>query len=92
MIQISLCICVVWSESSLGSFWIAKDAKFLHRDKKDANQTAWMSEGTFYHVATQMYIQYNNYTNIQFNQVLLQEKIFAHQPELKSSKTLRYMQ
>ena len=28
--QISLCIRAVWSESSLGAFCIAKDAKFLH--------------------------------------------------------------
>ena len=27
-IQISLHICAIWSESSLGTFWIAKDAKF----------------------------------------------------------------
>ena len=29
-IQISLHIRAVWSESSLGAFWIAKDAKFLY--------------------------------------------------------------
>ena len=34
-IQISLRICTVWSESSLGTFWIANDAKFLHADKED---------------------------------------------------------
>ena len=35
-ILISLCIWVVWSESSLyGAFWIAKDAKFLHADNGD---------------------------------------------------------
>ena len=28
-IQISLRIRAVWSESSLGAFWIAKDAAFL---------------------------------------------------------------
>ena len=26
---------VVWSESSLTSFWIAKEAKFLHTDNED---------------------------------------------------------
>ena len=34
-IQISLCIHAFWSESSLGTFWIAKDAKFFHVDNKD---------------------------------------------------------
>ena len=34
-IQISLRIHAVWSESSLGIFWIAKDAKFLHAANKD---------------------------------------------------------
>ena len=39
-IQIRLHICAVRSESLLGTFWIAKDAKFLHRDNKDSDQTA----------------------------------------------------
>ena len=34
-IQISLGIHSVWSESSLGTFWIAVDAKFLYVDKDD---------------------------------------------------------
>ena len=34
-IQISLRIRAVWSESSLGAIWIAKDAKFLHADNED---------------------------------------------------------
>ena len=33
--QVSLHIHAVWSESSLGIFWIAKDANFLHMDKGD---------------------------------------------------------
>ena len=41
-IQISLCIRSVWSESSLGVFWIAKDAKFFHADNEDSNQTTGM--------------------------------------------------
>ena len=41
-IQISLRIRAVWSESSLGAFWIAKDAKCLHGDYEDSNQTARM--------------------------------------------------
>ena len=41
-IQISLCICFVWSESSLGACWIVKDAKFLHADNEDSGQTAQM--------------------------------------------------
>ena len=36
-IQISLRIHVVWSESSLGPFWITKDAKFLHADNEDSD-------------------------------------------------------
>ena len=41
-IQISLCICTVWSESSLGTFRIAKDAKFLYAENKDSDQTVHM--------------------------------------------------
>ena len=65
-IQISLRICAGWSESSLGAWWIARDAIFLHADKEDwsdcANAQAdlslplaHMSGGTFSHVATQMF-------------------------------------
>ena len=39
-IQISLRIRAVWSESSLGAFWIDKDVdKFLHADNEDSDQT-----------------------------------------------------
>ena len=41
-IQISLRICAVWSDSSLGAFGIAKYAKFLHADNEDSDQTARM--------------------------------------------------
>ena len=41
-IQIRLRISAVWSESSLGAFWITKDAKFLHTDNEDTDQTAQM--------------------------------------------------
>ena len=34
-IQISLRIRAVWSESSLGAFWIAKDEKSSHADNGD---------------------------------------------------------
>ena len=34
-IQIRLRIRAVWSESSLGAVWIAKDAKFLTADNED---------------------------------------------------------
>ena len=46
-----------------GTFWIAKDSKFLHADNEDSDQTAqadlslcWalMSEGTFSHVTAQI--------------------------------------
>ena len=33
----------VWSESSLGTFWIAKNAEFLLADNEDLDQTARMS-------------------------------------------------
>ena len=39
-IQISLRSRAVWSESSLAAFCIAKDAKFLHTDNEDTDQTA----------------------------------------------------
>ena len=32
----------VWSESSLGALWIAKDSRFLHADKEYSDKTAWM--------------------------------------------------
>ena len=35
--QISLRIHAVWSESSLGAFWIAKGAKLFYADNKDIN-------------------------------------------------------
>ena len=57
---------IVWSESSLGTFWIAK---FPHADKKtfwsdcmDADLSlcwAHMSEGMFSHVAAHLYKQCN---------------------------------
>ena len=34
--------CAVWSESSLGTFWIAKNVKFLHAGNEDPDQTARM--------------------------------------------------
>ena len=33
--QISLCICPVWSESSVCAQWVSKDPSFLHADSKD---------------------------------------------------------
>ena len=41
-IQISLRIRAVWSESSLRAVWIAKDAKSLHADNEDSDQTVRM--------------------------------------------------
>ena len=52
-IQINLRIRALRSESSLGAFLIAKDAKFLHTDNEDSDQSdlsllwAHMIEGTF---------------------------------------------
>ena len=39
-IQVSLHIRTIRSESSLGTTWMAKDAKLLHVDKEDSDQTA----------------------------------------------------
>ena len=39
-VQIRLHICAVWSEPSLGAFWISKDTKLLHADNEDYNQIA----------------------------------------------------
>ena len=36
-IQISLRIRAVWSESSLGAFWLAKVKNFLQEDNEDAD-------------------------------------------------------
>ena len=41
--QISLGIRQVWSESSLGTQWVAKDPSFLHTDSEDSDQTGPMS-------------------------------------------------
>ena len=41
-IQIRLRIRAVWSESSLGALWIAKDAKFLHANNENSDLTAQM--------------------------------------------------
>ena len=41
-IQITLRISAVWSESSLGAFWIAKDANLLHADNNDIDQATRM--------------------------------------------------
>ena len=40
--QISLGIHPVWSESSLGVQWVAKDPSFLHADTEDSDQTGRM--------------------------------------------------
>ena len=40
--QISLGIRPVWSDSSLGAHWVAKDPSFLHADGKDSDQTGQM--------------------------------------------------
>ena len=52
--QISLRIRAVWSESSLGAFWIAKDATFLHAGSEDSDQTAHISEGTLSDVSVHL--------------------------------------
>ena len=65
-IQISLRIRAVWSESSLGAFWIAKDAVSSRGQRRlwsdcahaqaDLNlRWAHMSEGTFSHIRALRY-------------------------------------
>ena len=60
-----LCICAVWLESSLGTFWITKDAKCLCADNEDLSDCAavqfdlslyWApySKGNFSHVASHL--------------------------------------
>ena len=39
---INLRMRTVWSESWLGVVWITKDAKFLHADNEDTDQTTQM--------------------------------------------------
>ena len=41
-VLIRLRVRAVWSESFLGAFWIAKDAKFLHAYNENSVQTTWM--------------------------------------------------
>ena len=56
-IQIRQCIYAVWSDSSQGTFWTDKDAKFLHEVYKDSGDAqadlslcrAHTSEGMFSH-------------------------------------------
>ena len=40
--QIGLGICLVWTESSLSTQWVAKDPSFLHADNEDSRQTGRM--------------------------------------------------
>ena len=35
------CICAVWSKSSLGAFWLAKDTSFFHADKRLRGRAVW---------------------------------------------------
>ena len=68
-IQISLHIGAVWSESLLGTFWIAKNAKFLHADIEGSDHSGQMlrliwvftgciSESMFSYFADQIVFQY----------------------------------
>ena len=69
--QISMRLRAVWSESSLGAFWIGKDAKFLHEgneDWTDCTQTqadlslrrAHTSQDIFSYVAVLLMIRKQN--------------------------------
>ena len=40
--QISLGICPVWAESTLCTYWVAKDPSFLRAGSEDSDQTRWM--------------------------------------------------
>ena len=58
-IQISLRIRAVWSEYSLGAFWIAKDTNFILADNEDSGlRLRWshILRGMFSHVAAQIII------------------------------------
>ena len=65
-IQISLRIRAVWSESSLGTFWIDKDEKFLYADNKDFDQAdlnlcwAHMSASTFSYDPVQLFLLFSS--------------------------------
>ena len=66
------------SESSLGAFWIAKDAEFLHAGNEDSDQTARMgiadvSEGTFSHIAAN--INLSQLSHIVFTLNILRDKL-----------------
>ena len=65
-IQIHQRICAGWSESSLDTFWIAKNTKFPPADNEDLSdyvdahadlslRLTHTSNGTFSHVAVDMY-------------------------------------
>ena len=53
-IRISLCVCAVWSGSSLYAFWMAKNTISGHVDNEDSEQTVHMSEGMFSHLAAHL--------------------------------------
>ena len=64
--QINLHVHAVWTEFSLGTFWITKDTQFLHVNNEDWSDSmdaqvdlrrhwAYMSEGTFSHVTAHIY-------------------------------------
>ena len=48
-IHFRLGICTVWSEYSLGTIWIGKDAKFLHVDNEDWSDCADMQGDLILH-------------------------------------------
>ena len=42
MTQISLCTLAVWSESLIGTLWVAKVPMIFHTGGEDSNQTKWL--------------------------------------------------
>ena len=64
-IQISLRIRAVWSESSLGAFWIAKNATFLRVDNGDSDRTARMLRLRWAHMSWVTFSDIAIYTETQ---------------------------
>ena len=61
-IQISLRIRAVWSESSLGTFWRASDAKFFHADNttliRQRENAGWFESSLGAHVRRYVVLRY----------------------------------
>ena len=61
-IQVSLWFRIIWSESSLGAFRITNNAKCLHADDEDSDQTAEMRSLIWAIVKTRLLKYTENFT------------------------------